>query len=186
MQPTLCSRCHKNVAVVFVTKIENGETKNEGLCLKCARELGIKPVDDMIQKMGLSDEDLDGLSSEMMSAFGGAEGVESLFNNNPDSNENDEDEGQTATFPFLNRLFGGQNNNPPPSNNANGESGASSHEDRSGNGKGERHSKRKFLENYCISLTQKAADGKLDNIVGRDEEIQRTIQILNRRQWKLV
>ncbi len=182
MQPTLCSRCHKNVAVVFVTKIENGETKNEGLCLKCARELGIKPVDDMIQKMGLSDEDLDGLSSEMMSAFGGAEGVESLFNNNPDSNENDEDEGQTATFPFLNRLFGGQNNNPPPSNNANGESGASSHEDRSGNGKGERHSKRKFLENYCISLTQKAADGKLDNIVGRDEEIQRTIQILNRRQ----
>lgn len=181
MQPTLCSRCHKNVAVVFVTKIENGETKNEGLCLKCARELGIKPVDDMIQKMGLSDEDLEGLSSEMMSAFGGAEGVESLFNHDPESEDNEDDEGQTATFPFLNRLFGGQNNAAP--NHANGEPTPppSNHEERS-SAKGERHSKRKFLENYCISLTQKAADGKLDNIVGRDEEIQRTIQILNRRQ----
>ena len=61
MQPTLCTRCHKNVAVIFITKIENGETKNEGLCLKCARELGLKPVDDMMQKMGISDEDLDSL-----------------------------------------------------------------------------------------------------------------------------
>lgn len=106
----------------------------------------------------------------------------SLFNNNPDSNENDEDEGQTATFPFLNRLFGGQNNNPPPSNNANGESGASSTRTAPATARGSAIPSAKFLENYCISLTQKAADGKLDNIVGRDEEIQRTIQILNRRQ----
>ena len=81
MQPTLCSRCHKNVAVVFVTKIENGETKNEGLCLKCARELNIRPVTDMIEKMGLSDEDLEGLTSEMMSAFEGAESMEGLLGN---------------------------------------------------------------------------------------------------------
>ena len=71
MQPTLCSRCHKNVAVIFVTRIEGGETKNEGLCLKCAKELGIKPVEDMMQKMGINDEDLEGLTNEMMSAFGG-------------------------------------------------------------------------------------------------------------------
>ena len=79
MQPTLCSRCHKNVAVIFITKLEGGETKNEGLCLKCARELGIKPIDDMMKKMGISDEDLDNLTNEMMSAFGGAEGMEGLM-----------------------------------------------------------------------------------------------------------
>ena len=104
MQPTLCSRCHKNVAVVFVQRIENGETKTEGLCLNCARELGIKPVDDMIQKMGLSDDDVQNLTSEMLSAFGGAEGMEGLTE--PTDGE-DEDEGKTATFPFLNKLFGG-------------------------------------------------------------------------------
>ena len=63
MQPTMCSRCHKNVAVIFITKLEGGETKNEGLCLKCARELGIKPIDDMMKKMGISDEDLDNLTN---------------------------------------------------------------------------------------------------------------------------
>ena len=78
MQSTLCSRCHKNVAVVFISKIEGGATRNEGLCLKCAKELGIKPINDMIQKMGISDEDLENLTNEMMSAFGGAEGMEGL------------------------------------------------------------------------------------------------------------
>ena len=78
MQPTLCTRCQKNVAVIFITKIENGETKNQGLCLKCARELGIKPVDDMMKKMGITDEDLDTLTSEMLSAFSSAEGLEGL------------------------------------------------------------------------------------------------------------
>ena len=79
MQPTMCSRCHKHVAVVFITKLEGGQSKNEGLCLKCAKELGIKPIDDMIQKMGITDEDLENLTSEMMSAFGGAEGMEGLM-----------------------------------------------------------------------------------------------------------
>lgn len=74
MQPTMCSRCHKHVAVVFITKLEGGQSKNEGLCLKCAKELGIKPIDDMIQKMGITDEDLENLTSEMMSAFGGGRG----------------------------------------------------------------------------------------------------------------
>ena len=80
MQPTMCSRCGKNVAVIFITKLEGGTSKNEGLCLKCARELGIKPIDDIIKRMGISDEDLENLTSEMMSAFGGAEGMEGLMN----------------------------------------------------------------------------------------------------------
>ena len=176
MQPTLCSRCHKNVAVIFIQKLEGGKTTSEGLCLKCAKELGIKPVEDMMQKMGISDEDLDGLTNEMMSAFGGAEGAEGLVPQ--DGEEDEDDEGRTATFPFLSKLFGGAGGD------ASGER-REKEESRPGqekNGKGERAPKKKFLENYCISLTQKAADGKLDKIVGRDQEIERTIQILNRRQ----
>ncbi|WP_294549507.1 ATP-dependent Clp protease ATP-binding subunit [uncultured Pseudoflavonifractor sp.] len=175
MQPTLCSRCHKNVAVIFIQKIEGGETKSEGLCLKCARELGIKPVEDMMQKMGITDEDLDGLTNEMLSAFGGAEGMEGLVPQGDDSDGEEDDEGRTATFPFLNKLFGGaQGGDSQPSKEE-----SRPREDKPGK---ERAPKRKFLENYCISLTQKAAEGKLDNIVGRDQEIERTIQILNRRQ----
>ena len=173
MQPTLCTRCHKNVAVIFITKIENGETKHEGLCLKCARELGLKPVDDMMQKMGISDEDLDSLSHEMMSAFGGVEGLEQLAQDRPENPDEEEDEGRTATFPFLSKLFGAQ----PPQEGSGPRGGKE--EKPSGPPK---PPKRKFLENYCISLTRKAQEGKLDRIVGRDNEIQRTIQILNRRQ----
>jgi len=181
MQPTLCSRCHKNVAVVFIQKIEGGEVKSEGLCLKCAKEIGIKPVEDMIQKMGLSEEDLDGLTSEMMSAFSGAEGLEGLIPQEDSAEEDEEDEGKTATFPFLNKLFGaaqstfGQGDAPSGS-----EPSRPPKEEKPQ--KNERAPKRKFLENYCISLSQKAAEGKLDRIVGRESEIQRTIQILNRRQ----
>ena len=79
MQPALCARCHKNMAVIFITKIENNQTKNEGLCLSCARELHIKPVDDIISRMGLTDEDLENLSGEMTNALGGAEGLEGLM-----------------------------------------------------------------------------------------------------------
>ena len=177
MQPTLCSRCHKNVAVIFIQKMEGGTTKSEVLCLKCAKEMGIKPVEDMMQKMGISDEDLEGLTNEMMSAFGGAEGMEGLMSAE-EADEDEEDEGKTATFPFLNKLFGSAQSpqaQPPEREQPRAERGD---KDK----KGEKQPKRKFLENYCISLTQKAADGKLDRIIGRDEEIQRTIQILNRRQ----
>jgi len=170
MNPTICSRCKKNVAVVFITKLEGGTTKNEGLCLKCAKELGIKPIDDMMSKMGITDEDLESLSNEMMSAFGGAEGMEGLV---PQPKENGEDDdGRTATFPFLNQLFG------------NGQHPGGEHQSpkQEKNGKQERSTKRKFLENYCISLTDKAKQGKLDTLVGRDSELQRVIQILNRRQ----
>ncbi len=180
MQPTLCAKCQKNVAVVFVQRVENGESKTEGLCLNCAREMGIKPVDDMIQKMGLTDDDVQTLTSEMMSAFGGAESMEGLERQEDDEG-GEEDEGKTATFPFLNKLFGGASASADPAPSTPEKSGDAPKGREEKNGKS-KETKRKFLENYCISLTQKAADGKLDKIVGRDEEIARTIQILNRRQ----
>ena len=181
MRPTLCTRCKKNVAVIFITKIEGSETRNEGLCLKCARELGIKPVDDMMKKMGISDEDLESISTEMMSAFGGAEEPDGLASTSDDSEEGEEDEGRTATFPFLNKLFGSQSDSAPDRDPI--QRGGAAKEDKTA-AKTERNQgqKRKFLENYCISLTRKAHEGKLDRIVGRSNEIERTIQILNRRQ----
>ena len=172
MQVKMCSRCGKNVAVVFITKMEGNETKNEGLCLKCARELHIKPVDEMMEKMGISDEDLDSLSGDMMNALNG---VESLMDIDGASDDSDDD-GKTATFPFLNRLFGGQNGQ-----NANNtaEGGAEAPKDKP---EGGRPAKKKFLDNYCINLTDRARAGKLDNMIGREEELERVIQILNRRQ----
>ena len=173
MQPTICSRCKKNVAVVFITKIENGQTVNEGLCLKCAKELGIKPINDMMSNMGVSDEELENLSKEMLAAFGGEEDI-------PDADGDDDESGKTATFPFLNKLFGGANHGGPNGNDNNNRPGREGGErEKSASGRG---NKRKFLENYCISLTQRAKDGKLDKIVGREEELERVIQILNRRQ----
>ncbi len=175
MQPTLCSRCGKNVAVIFITKLEGGTTKNEGLCLKCAKELGIKPIDDMMKKMGITDEDLDSLTNEMMSAFGGAEGMEGLMNQ-PKDEDGEEDDGRTATFPFLNQLFGG-GNTPAPQQPA--PEGTSPRTEKNG---GQKQPKRKFLDSYCISLTQRAQEGKLDKLIGRERELERVVQILNRRQ----
>ncbi len=184
MQPTLCARCHKNVAVIFITKIENDQTKNEGLCLRCARELHIQPVDDIIAKMGLSEEDLDGLEGEMMNVLG-EEGIEGLMGIAPsESDSDDDDQGKTATFPFLSRLFGGpqgqgQNpSQPADADKAPGPGPSTPPPAPAQNGRG----KKKFLENYCISLTQRARDGKLDRMIGRAEELERVIQILNRRQ----
>ena len=174
MQAKMCSRCGKNVAVVFITKLEGGVQKNEGLCLKCARELHIKPVDDMIEKMGISDEDLDNLSGEMMNALNGVESLMDMsIDPDNDANDDSDDDGKTATFPFLNRLFGNGNNTPAESNNADAQQPPK---------EGGKPPKRKFLDNYCINLTDRARAGKLDNMIGREEELERVIQILNRRQ----
>ena len=110
MQPTMCTKCKKRVAVVFISKIENGQTVNEGLCLKCAKELGLPQVNEMMRRMGISDDDLDAISDEMMQAFGGAESMEGLIPQGEDAEENED--GKTATFPFLNRLFGGGGESP--------------------------------------------------------------------------
>lgn len=116
MKPTLCSRCKKNLAVVFITKIDGGKTVNEGLCLKCAKEMGIKPVDDMIERMGLSEDDLENLNGEMTEAMNGLESLLSQGHDAEGGSEDDEADSQTATFPFLNKLFGaagqGQDNTP--------------------------------------------------------------------------
>ena len=171
MKPTLCSRCKKNVAVIFITKIENGVSTNEGLCLKCAKELGIKQVDDMVKQMGISDEDIENMSGEMMSLMGG--------NPDEDGGEDDELDSQTATFPFLNKLFGGltgrnnPNNQPAQQEQPKSEPGAPTKPAKK---------KHKFLDTYCLNLTERARAGQLDRIVGREVETDRVIQILNRRQ----
>ena len=178
MQPTLCARCHKNMAVVFINRIENGQSHQEGLCLKCARELHIKPIDDIISKMGINDEDLDGLSSEMMEAMQNLSGNGDDLMNIENDDDSSDDDGKTATFPFLNRLFGAQN----AANAENRDSAAETERPRVGKDGGERKPKRKVLDNYCISLTDRARAGKLDRMIGRSEELERVIQILNRRQ----
>ena len=172
MQAKMCSRCGKNVAIVFITRVEGNEQKNEGLCLKCARELHIKPVDDMLEKMGISDEDLDSLSGDMMNALSGVESLMDIENGGGD--DDSDDDGKTATFPFLNRLFGGNNGGNVPAD--------SSPAPNTPPKEGGKQPKRKFLDNYCINLTDRARAGKLDNMVGREEELERVIQILNRRQ----
>ncbi len=178
MQPQLCSRCKKNIAVVFITRQENGQNVNEGLCLKCAKNLGLPQVDEMMRRMGITDEDLDNISNEMMGAFGGAENLEGLTDaDDPDADNEDED-GKTATFPFLSRFFGG---NPAANDAQNGNEAEQTQSPRS-NKKVEKGSKHKFLDSYCINLSQRARDGKLDAVVSREEEIERVIQILNRRQ----
>ena len=180
MQPTLCSRCKKNVAVIFITRIENGESHNEGLCLRCARELHIKPVDEMMEKLGISDADLDNLTgdvAEMLGSMGMLGGDADADSDAPDTDA-DEDDGKTATFPFLNRLF---NQNPPSAPDA--ETPEQPRQDAAAADKrGSAPRKLKFLTNYCIDLTQRARDGKLDAMIGRAEELERVIQILNRRQ----
>ena len=165
MQPKLCTKCKKNMAVVFITKIENGVSLNEGYCIKCARSLGIPQIDAAVKQMGFTDEDLDNLSDEMSNVFGQMDG------------EDDETEGRTATFPMLNQLLenmgAGQKGEVEP---------ARQEDAKEQKGKKEKSGKHKFLDNYCLNLTGRAREGKMDPVIGRDEETERVIQILNRRQ----
>ena len=178
MHPTLCSRCKKNIAVIFITKIEAGKTVSDGLCLKCAKEMGLKPVDDIMKRMGISEDDLDGINNEMTEAF---QGMESMMATEQPQDENDdpeEIESQTATFPFLNKLFGGERQEETPAEApGNPRGGEPEKHERS-----PKQKKHKFLDTYCLNLTQKARAGGLDRVVGREVETERVIQILNRRQ----
>ena len=174
MQPTLCSKCKKNVAVVFISRMnEKNEMVNEGLCLKCAAQLGLPQVEDMMKRMGITPEDLENINSEMMQAFGGAEELVAPVD---EGDEDDEESGKTATFPFLNRLFN-NGSNPPAEQQPSQNGGAG----QQGTGR-KTEKKRKFLDNYCINLSQRAREGKLDAVIGREQEIERVVQILNRRQ----
>ena len=171
MQPKMCVKCKKNIAVVFITKMENGATLNEGYCLKCARSLGIPQIDQAVRQMGISEEDLDLLSDEMSNMFGQRD--------SSDDADDDEIDSQTATFPLLNQLFGGMNNQMP----AQPSRPAPKQEEPQEEGKGKKKNKKhKFLDSYCMDLTGRAKNGKLDKVIGRDTETERVIQILNRRQ----
>lgn len=159
----LCSRCNKRPAVVFITRMEGDETKNEGLCLTCAKELGIKPVDELLEKFGIGQDELEAMDEQFgeLMAQSGDDDAEGFM------------PGGAATFPFLQNLFGKQaesaGGEKPPVEKA-----PSSKEKQT-------DKKRKFLDTYCTNLTQKARDGQLDAIIGREREIYRAIQILCRR-----
>lgn len=185
MHMPLCSRCHKNVAVVFISKMEEGSTSNEGYCLKCAKELGLKPIDGLMRQMGITEDDLDQITDEMTN-------MHSLMNTEDDDAEDEEidpdeddadgqddsfDFGGTHTFPFLDKMFSGNNSAEAPRE----ESGTDVREDDARRKKKEAK-KRKNLSAYCTDLTYRAREGQLDAIIGRDSETERVIQILNRRQ----
>ena len=171
MQPKMCVKCKKNIAVVFITKIENGVTLNEGYCLRCARSLGIPQIDQAVKQMGISEDDLDLLSDEMSNMFGQRESGDG---------EEDEIDSQTATFPLLNQLFGNSSNLPAqPNHPAPKKEEPKEEQGEKGKKKSKKH---KFLDSYCMDLTGRARAGKLDRVIGRDTETERVIQILNRRQ----
>ena len=183
----LCVRCKKRPAIVFVQKLEAGEAKSEGYCLSCARELGIKPVDDIMKQFGISDQDLEAMEERfagmmengdmdpaammqqlgMMAPQDDADGDEAPDDDTDEGGDGDFTPGGNATFPF--GIFGGRRK-------------AEEAPEKKVKSKNDRGKKRKFLDNYCENLTRKARDGKLDRIVGRDREIYRTVQILSRRQ----
>ena len=151
----ICSRCKKRMAVVFITKVEGDRTTNEGLCLQCASELGIKPVNDIMKNMGLTKDDLLTTENELMDLMGnGEDGFEI---------------GGTQAFPFLQNIFGN------PGTQGTTEQQKSKKDEKAA------ERKRKYLDAYCIDLTGKARSGKIDRIIGREKELYRVIQILNRR-----
>ena len=171
----VCIRCQKRPAIIFIQRMDNGQMKQEGYCLHCARELHIKPVDDLMKQFGMSDQDLDNMENRMesmMEEMGDANPLSMMMNManggedaDPDSMDEDLIPGSNATFPL----------------------GFTSSEKKDGDKKADRKNgkkppKRKFLDTYCENLTRKAREGKLDDIIGRDREIYRTIQILSRRQ----
>ena len=171
----VCIRCQKRPAIIFIQRMENGQMKQEGYCLHCARELHIKPVDDLMKQFGMSEQDLDNMENRMesmMEELGDSNPLSMLMNmsgsgEDADAENMDEDlvPGSNATFPL----------------------GFTSSDKKEGDKKTDRRNgkkppKRKFLDTYCENLTRKAREGKLDDIIGRDREIYRTIQILSRRQ----
>ncbi len=174
MQPKLCIKCKKNIAVLFISRMESGAMLNEGYCLKCARTLNIPQINEAVKQMGISEDDLEMLSDEMSNMFGQI---------TPDSGDDDDDEveSQTATFPLLNQLFG---SNPPAAPKAQNLPAQKPHKEAEDKDKAKKKSgkKHKFLDSYCMDLTGRARAGKLDRVIGRDVETERVIQILNRRQ----
>ena len=184
----LCSRCKKRPAVVFITRIEGDKSTPEGLCLKCARELKIKPISDMLDQMNISDDDLENMTGEMMNMFGmgGEDSPEGMENGDGDSPDGFMPGGAAFMPPFLKNLFGGGENaqNSVAEGEENAGNGTSGTDEKTGkkDKKKSKEKKRKFLSAYCTNLTAKAKNGETDRIIGRDRELYRVIQILLRRQ----
>ena len=164
MNMPMCSRCKKNIAVVFITKIEGPDkTTQEGLCLKCARELGVKPLDNIMEQMGITEDDLEALSGEIGSLSDLNDLVTAGSDGSDENAPHETDPMTTSTSPAGPAQEGAQSGD---------KRGRAQRDDK----------KRKYLNNYCENLTRKAAEGRIDHIVGRDRETDRVIQILNRRQ----
>ncbi|MBQ2286090.1 MAG: ATP-dependent Clp protease ATP-binding subunit [Clostridia bacterium] len=160
----LCSRCKKRPAVVFLADASTPGSEPQGLCLVCAKELGIKPVDDMLKRMNILDEDIEQMSDQFMDLM-------ALNEENDDAEMNDEtfDLGTAPAMPFLGKLFGGEKTDNKEKNETDGAD------------KKPKKKRRRFMEQYCTNLTEKAKNGQIDVIIGRDKELYRTIQILSRR-----
>ena len=162
----MCARCHRRVAVVFITRMEQNQTVNEGLCLKCAKEIGIKPVSDLMSKMGLSEDDIESMTAD----------IGEMAQNLPEATDDGEDGGAPAIdLPKIFQNLGFPMPGKRPEQKKSGE-------DKGGQKGEKKEQKRKFLSTYCTDLTRRAREGKLDRIIGRDRELERVIQILCRRQ----
>ncbi len=193
----LCIRCNKRPAVLFIQRMSEGKMSQEGYCFHCARELHIKPVDDLIKQFGMSDEDMDTMEErmeEMMSQFDGADmnplammmgGLGGMDDDDDmlaldGDDEDDADElaqGSNATMPLSFSVFGDDIQKAKDAQN-----GGEAPKKKAKKEKAPKNARKKFLDTYCENLTQKAREGRVDNIIGREREIYRTIQILCRRQ----
>ncbi|MDD6736296.1 MAG: AAA family ATPase [Clostridiales bacterium] len=168
----LCSRCHKNPAVVYITKMEGDKTTNEGLCLACAKELGIAPINNMIEQMGITDDDIENINSEMsdfMDTIGdNPEALEGLMSG-MFPHEGEEGGAPSAPLDFLSGFMPGRQGEAQPNT------------DKKDSSKKKRSKKKSMLDTYGTNLTEKAQLGKVDRVINRNTEIDRVVQILNRR-----
>ena len=165
----LCSKCKKRPAVVFISNPANASAEPEGLCLVCAKSLGIKPVDDMLKSMNVTDEDIEQMSEQFMEMM--SPDMEDI--DDADLNDETFDLGTAPAIPFIKNLFGVGSDSKDTDEKSNGKT-----KEKDGKPKKKR---RRFLEQYCTNLTARAREGKLDAIIGREKELYRTIQILSRR-----
>ena len=163
----LCSKCKKRPAVVFMSNPLNPNAEPEGLCLMCAKELGIKPVDDMLKSMNISDEDIEMMSNQFLEAVSDSD----MLLDDESLNDETFDMGTAPAIPFLKNIFGGSKDKEDNDENT-----------KQKQAKGEKSKKKKkFLDQYCNNLTLRAREGKLDTVIGRDKELDRMLQILSRR-----
>ena len=176
----LCSKCQKRPAVVFIADAKNSSAAPQGLCLVCARQAGIKPIDDILKNMNISDENIDEISENIMDMMGGEMPFGDMDDIDSEELEEQLSQGGAPVFPFLNQIFGNKSADKETADDNNSDKNTKEKSSEKDKDK-KKKSKRKYLDMYCTNLTAKAKEGKIDAIVGRDDELYRTIQILSRR-----